>query len=186
MSKKVKFADDGTIWRTGENWMELVKQLEKDFECIMKWANKWRLKKTTEFCVFSMINQVLEEARLYTMNLEGQDIKYNQMPKILGVILDEKMRFDIHTEQVERKALRSLDLLRRVKETEVVNTKCMIQLYEALITPQLEYAAAVWQVGESSILEKNTKKRTSYVFKNPRNCRFGSARCRNRCQTLMY
>ena len=150
--------------------MELVKQLEKDFECIMKWANKWRLKISivkTEFCVFSMINQVLEEARLYTMKLEGQDIKYNPTPKILGVILDEKMKFDIHTEQVERKALRSLDLLRRVKETEVVNTKCMIQLYKALITPQLEYAAAVWQVGESSILEKIQRKGLAMCLRIP-------------------
>ena len=121
----------------------------------------------TEFCVFSMINQVLEEARLYTMKLEGQDIKYNPTPKILGVTLDEKMKFDIHTEQVERKALRSLDLLRRVKETEVVNTKCMIQLYKALITPQLVYAAAVWQVGESSILEKIQRKGLAMCLRIP-------------------
>ena len=33
-----------------------------------------------------------------------------------------------------------------------------IQLYKALITPQLEYAAAVWQVGESSILDKIQRK----------------------------
>ena len=165
MSKKVKFADE-TIWRTGKNWMELVKQLEKDFECIMKWANKWRLKISivkTEFCVFSMINQVLEEARLYTMKLEGQDIKYNPTPKILGVTLDEKMKFDIHKEQVERKALKSLDLLRRLKETEVVNTKCMIQLYKALITPQLEYV----QVGESSILEKVQRKGLAMCLRIP-------------------
>ena len=105
-----------------------------------------------------MINQVLEEARLYTMKLEGQDIKYNSTLKILGVILDEKMKFDSHTEQVERKALRSLDLLRRVKETEVANTKCRMQLYKVLVTPQVEYATAVWQVGVSSILEKNQRK----------------------------
>ena len=106
-----------------------------------------------------MINQVLEEARLYTMKLEGQDIKYNSTLKILGVILDEKMKFDSHTEQVERKAIRSLDLLRRLKETEFVNTKCRMQLYKALITPQLEYATAVWQVGVSSIFEKKIKEK---------------------------
>ena len=44
----------------------------------------------------------------------------NQTPKYL----DEKIKYDVHTEQVEGKALRSLDLLRRVKETEVFNSKC--------------------------------------------------------------
>lgn len=53
------------------------------------------------------------------------------------------MRFERHTEQIEQKAMKAIGLLRKVKETEVLNTKCMLQLYKALITPQLEYAAAV-------------------------------------------
>ena len=112
-SEKVKITDDGTIWRTGTVWLELVKGLEEDFKWIMKWAKQWRLKLSigkTEFCVFS------------------QTIQYNPRPKILGVTLDEKLKFDVHTEQIERKALRSLDLLRRVKETESIITKCMLQL----------------------------------------------------------
>ena len=134
-----------------------MEQLKEDFTKIMIWANKWRLKISilkTEFCVFSLINQVLGDARLYTMKLKGQVIKYNLNPKLLGVTLDEKLKYDVQTEQVERKALRSLDLLRRVKRTKVVNSKCMIQLYKAIITPQLEYAAAVWQIGDTSSLEK--------------------------------
>lgn len=59
---------------------------------------------------------------------------------------------------MERKALRSLDLLRRVKETEIISTKCMLQLYRALIVPQLEYAAAVWQIGDCSGLQKVQRK----------------------------
>ena len=45
---------------------------------------------------------------------------------ILGVTLDEKLKYDVHTEQEERKALRSLDLLRRVKETGVVNRLILV------------------------------------------------------------
>ena len=160
-SEKVKFADDGTIWRTGKVWRDLVKGLEEDFVWIIKWARKWRLKLSiakTEFCIFSQISQILEEARTYCMTVEKQMVKYNPLPKILGITLDEKLKFDIHTQQVERKALRSLDLLRRVKETETVSVRCMLQLYKALITPQLEYAAAVWQVGDCGALEKVQRK----------------------------
>ena len=81
--------------------------------------------------------------------------------------LDEKLKHDVHTEQVERKALRSSDLLRRVKETEVVNSKCMIQLYKAIITPQLEYAAAVWQIGDTSSLEKIQRKGLAMCLRIP-------------------
>ena len=64
--------------------------------------------------------------------------------------------FDI--ELVEQKAFRSLELLRRVKETEVINTKCMLQLYNALVVPQLEYAASVWQIGNCSGLDRVQRK----------------------------
>ena len=160
-SEKVKFADDGTIWRTGKVWMDLVKELEEDCKWIVKWSNRWRLKLSivkTEFCVFSLISQILDEAREHRITIEGQTIKYNPTPKILGVFLDEKLKFKVHIEQVERKALRSLDLLRRVRVTEVISTKCMLQLYKALITPQLEYATAVWQIGDCGGLEKVQRK----------------------------
>lgn len=55
-------------------------------------------------------------------------------------------------------SLRSLDLLRKVKETEVINSKCMLQLYKALVAPQLEYATSVWHIGNCSPLEKVQRK----------------------------
>ena len=60
------------------------------------------------------------------MAIEGHTIKHNPTSKILGVTLDERLKFDVHTEQIERKALRFLDLLGRIKETENVNTKFML------------------------------------------------------------
>ena len=90
----------------------------------------------------------MEEARLFRFCLEGPLLKYNPNPKLLGVTLDEKMKFEIHIESVERKALRSLELLRKVKETEVINIKCMLQLYKALVVPQLVCGISVanWEL----------------------------------------
>ena len=160
-SESVKFADDGTVWMSGKDWPELMEILKEDFKEIIQWATKWRLKLSivkTEFCMFSLDNQVLEEARKYKFVIEQQDVKYNSNPKILGVTLDEKLKFEKHIELVERKALRSLDSLRKVKETEIISTNCMLQLYKALVVPQLEYAAPVWQVGNCGSLEKIQRK----------------------------
>ena len=85
-------------------------------------------------------------------------ITYNPTPKILGITLNEKLRFEKHIENVERKAIRSLDSLRKVKETEIISPNCMLQLYKALVIPQLEYAASVWQIGNCSPLEKIQRK----------------------------
>ena len=63
-----------------------------------------------------------------------------------------------NTEKLEHKALTTVSLLRKVEETEGINTKCMLQLYKALVTPQLEYAAAAWQIGNCASLEKIQRK----------------------------
>ncbi|MCW4346280.1 MAG: ribonuclease H family protein [Candidatus Thiodiazotropha endolucinida] len=159
--EKVKFADDGTLWKSGKDCGTLLKSLQEELGQIIEWANRWRLKlniSKTEFCVFSQNNQTLEEARAYRFTFDDKIVKYNPNPKILGITLDEKLKFDIHTEQIEQKALRSLDLLRKVKITEAMTPKCMLQLYKALIVPQLEYAAAVWQIGNCTCLDKIQRK----------------------------
>ncbi|MEW8545279.1 MAG: reverse transcriptase domain-containing protein, partial [Candidatus Thiodiazotropha sp.] len=159
--ENVKFADDGTVWMSGKDWHELMETLKEDFKEIIQWATKWRLKLSivkTEFCMFSLDNQVLEEARDFNFVIADQVVKYNSNPKLLGVTLDEKLKFEKHIEQVERKALRSLDTLRKVKETEIISTNCMLQLYKALVIPQLEYAVPVWQIGNCSCLEKIQRK----------------------------
>ena len=56
------------------------------------------------------------------------------------------MKFETYTEQLEREASKMMALLRKVKETEVMNAKYMVQLYKGLTALQLEYAAAVWQM----------------------------------------
>ena len=75
VSEKVKFADDGTIWRTGAVWMDLVKGLEESFKHVHEWANRWRLKLSilkTEFFVFSLASHILDEARAHILTTDGQ------------------------------------------------------------------------------------------------------------------
>ena len=78
----------------------------------------------TEFCVFSLDES--EMSKETGLNVQGKVIKYNPKPKLLGVILDEMLKFDSYIENVKRKAYKSLDLLRKVRETEGINQKCMI------------------------------------------------------------
>ena len=85
-SEKVKLADERTIWITGRDWHELVENLRNNFKEIMAWAKKWRLKLSmvkTEFCIFSLSNQVLEQAKVFTLVIDGQTINYNSTPKYL-------------------------------------------------------------------------------------------------------
>ena len=55
-SKKVKIADDGTIWLTGDSPNDLSLEMAKDSAIIANWAYKWRMKlknDKTENCLFT-------------------------------------------------------------------------------------------------------------------------------------
>ena len=121
----------------------------------------------TEICAFSLNNEFLNQARELQMIVDNKLIKYNPNPKLLGVTLDEKMKFDKHIENVERKGLKAVEALRHVKEIEKISTKCMLQLYKALVIPQLEYAAQVWQVGNCAPLEKVQRKGLALCLGTP-------------------
>ena len=51
-----------------------------------------------------------------------------------------------------------MNSLRKVKETEIIMSSCMLHLYKALIQPKLEYVASVWQIGNCSGLAKIQRK----------------------------
>ena len=39
--KKLKFADDGTVWRTRGDIQKIVREMELDLEEIRRWVKKW-------------------------------------------------------------------------------------------------------------------------------------------------
>ncbi|VDI01222.1 Hypothetical predicted protein [Mytilus galloprovincialis] len=85
-SNKCKFADDGTIWKTGKDKHELVKELQKDINSIHEWSTKWRINlsiEKTEFCVFSRNGMTKENIKIM---LQGKELKYNPTPKFWALL----------------------------------------------------------------------------------------------------
>ncbi len=54
--------------------------------------------------------------------------------------------------------MRTLSLLQQVKVVEGINSAKMLQLYTSMVSPQLEYAASVWQITNCEKLEKIQRK----------------------------
>ena len=71
--ERVKYADDGTIWRKSKNIIQVGELLEEDMVKIFKWTSQWRMKlsiEKTEVCVFSRDKELLANLQL--------DIKINE------------------------------------------------------------------------------------------------------------
>ncbi|VDI77795.1 Hypothetical predicted protein [Mytilus galloprovincialis] len=153
-SNKCKFADDGTIWKTGKDKHELVKELQKDINSIHEWSTKWRINlsiEKTEFCVFSRNGMTKENIKIM---LQGKELKYNPNPKILGLTLDEKCNFNKHIDTFEQKAQKSLGIIRNIKGIAKISTKILIQIYQSIVLSTMLYASSVWQINNNTHIDK--------------------------------
>jgi hypothetical protein len=115
VSQRCKFADDSTMWKSGDNLVEVSECIQKDINEIMEWSRKWRINinaDKTEYCIFFRLKQHPGHTIL---KLNYKILKYNRNPKLLGVTLDEKLNFGQHILNIERKAGNSLGMLREIK-----------------------------------------------------------------------
>ena len=85
------------------------------------------------------------------------------------MILDRKLNFQEHIKYVEAKTQTTVASLSKVAKTEHIGTKCLLTIYQSLITPRLEAAAAVWQTGNCESLEKVQRQGLSMYLGLPKN-----------------
>ncbi|XP_071160776.1 uncharacterized protein [Mytilus edulis] len=120
----------------------------------MNWSKKWRINintNKTEYCIFSRNKKHPGTVNLV---LGNQPIKYNPNPKLLGVTLDEKLTFSEHINIIEKKAGKSLGILREIKGIGNIKTKFLIQVYNSIIGSIFLYASCIWQTGKEEHLKK--------------------------------
>ena len=117
--ERVKYADDGTIWRKGKNIIQVGELLEEDMVKIFKWTSQWRMKlsiEKTEVCVFSLDKELLANLQL-DIKINREKIPCNYTPRLLGIHLHETFSFSKHLSLLEQKA-EKMSVLRRVSITE--------------------------------------------------------------------
>jgi len=75
------------------------------------------------------------------LQFQGQDIASSEHLKLLGVTLDSKMKFHQHIARTTAKAIRQCLAIKRLRG---VRPKQVRQLYNATVTPIMDYCASAW------------------------------------------
>lgn len=73
--------------------------------------------------------------------MDGEAIHPQQEVKVLGVILDQALRFKQHIARAAKRGLNAAMALRRIKGMTPKTTR---QLYKATVTPSADYASPIW------------------------------------------
>jgi hypothetical protein len=148
------YADDTAVMATSRKPELLVSYLESYLSDLERWLNEWRI----------AINVSKSTAMLFTRRriqkprpvlLFGEPILWVDAALYLGVILDTRLTWSSHIDQVRKRAAQRLGvlgpLLHRRSGLSIRNG---VLLYKQLIPPMMDYGCPVWRSAASSHVRK--------------------------------
>ena len=113
--------------------------LQSDLTNMENWSKQWQLPFNETKCKvmhFGYGNQ----HKTYLLN--GHTLQTTDNEKDLGVIVDSKLKFHIHTAAACKKANQMLGLVKKAYTSRDASMTCL--LYKAIVRPHLEYGNTIW------------------------------------------
>ena len=103
----------------------------------------------------------------FTLSVNGSNIKVSKHVKLLGVTFDEKLNFDVHVNDICKKASQQISALSRIAKH--LNTDCLYKMYNAFVRSNFLFCPNVWHFGIYSNfwkIEKVNKRALRVVLKD--------------------
>ena len=141
------YADDTTPYVVANNTTEVVENLTNIIQKLFTWFANNHRKANPSKCHLLLSTQ--EEANIQIANTT---IKNSESQKLLGVVLDNKLKFDIHVGNICQKANRKLNALARL--TNYMELPKRRLLLNAFFKVQFNYCPVVWMFHSCSLSNK--------------------------------
>ena len=106
----VNYADDNTPFTCKDDINSVIEQLEKDSKTLLNWFSNNALKANPDK-FHLLLSDTNEDINIIVDNYE---IRNNKHKKLLGIIIDNKMKFEEHISKLCSKASQKLHALARV------------------------------------------------------------------------
>ena len=134
------FADDTVLFIAGKNLYEVAALLNQDLHYLANWLKFKQLKLNISKTKYLLISSAHSR---YDVNIEidGETIERVNELKYLGVIIDDKLTFKSHIDNVIKKMAKKYGVLCRLKNDLTLNSK--ILLYKSIISPHIDFCPSI-------------------------------------------
>ena len=131
------YADDTTPYVVANNTAEVIENLTIITQKLFTWFVNNQMNVNHDECHLLLSTQ--EEANI---QIDNTTIKCSKSKKLLGIVLDNKLKFDKHVENICQKASKKLNALASV--TNYIELHKRRILINAFFKAQFNYYPAVW------------------------------------------
>jgi len=166
-SKTILFADDTTLFISDRNSRVLYSQMNEDLSVLSDWCNSNSLKINVSKCNYMLFNEKRgaqpsdDNVKMINTNIQ-RVTKF----KLLGIVIDEKLKWNDHVDFINKKLSSGLYAMRSVKN--LVPQDVLKKLYFALMHSHLSYGNLVWGNTNQTVLKKvavQQKKAIRLIYK---------------------
>ena len=147
------FADDTNLIFSHKDSSKIPKEVNSELAILYDWlcANRLSLNVgKNEFTIFRPPSVSL--AHRITLTLAGTKIFESLKVKYLGIILDSRLKWKIHVDELCKKLGRTVGMLFKIRHQ--CNKKVLRSLYFSLFESHLSYGLPVWGSANQALIEK--------------------------------
>lgn len=137
------YADDTCLFYYGTEIKSITKQAQNDLHLLSNWFKSNLLSinaSKTNYIIITNRNKHITPYDPLTIN--GVKINKSNQEKYLGLILDEKLTWRPHIENIKSKIIPLTGALRRISS--YLPKQIKYHLYNSLVKPHLDYLVPVW------------------------------------------
>jgi hypothetical protein len=150
-SKLNLFADDTLLYIAADTLDEAVNRMNDDLVSLFQWLawNKLKLNvQKTKYMVITFKKNVPVD--LFKVKIGDNDLECVKHMKYLGVVIDDKLKFNKNMEMLQKKISKKINFIRRLSSK--LSKYSKITLYKAIILPHLDYCSSILFLANNSEL----------------------------------
>ena len=150
-------ADDLAVCSASEYTTSSAYRIQEAVNKVEQWTNDWGLQigeVKTQATVFSLSTSKEKVA----IKLGDKTLPQVETPTFLGVKLDIRLSWKPHIEDMEKKGIKKLAVLKKLSGTHWgANSKILKTVYMGAVRPSLEYGASAWVTAAKTHTNKLNK-----------------------------
>ena len=137
--KCIMFADDTTLYKSGENMSALISKFSADIHALQEWceSNRIDINWSKTFIMF-VTNKRIKPPMEIAMN--GSTVAVVTTFKLLGVTLDNKLKFDVFTSELKRKIVAKMYTIKKLFQ---LCFSVKLQFFKTFMLPFFDYCSSL-------------------------------------------
>ena len=151
----ILFADDTTVLLEGKEYEGLIMALNNELHKVSTWLDANKLSINTKKTHFMVFHRSRIKTNDVNVIMQQNIIERVNSTKFLRLIIDDKLKWHEHIQQVTHKIARSVGILYKIRH--YLNKQTLLNMYYTFVFPYLIYGVEMW--GSASLNHINPLKK---------------------------